>query len=137
MFDDLPSKPENWDPQPHERTYYRSRTDGQLAWLVVRNGRDMIKLDRFSEDLVRGFDPAEWIPEAEHRPMTRAQAAQVAYAAIMELRRLMGHFDRQTPWHSLSEEYRILFAEKGPQKPPPISKDVYFAIMGALERVMK
>lgn len=128
----------SWDPPERERVYYRSSGDGQLGWLVVRDGKSMIKLDRPMEDLVRPFREADWIPEKEHRPLTRAQCAQVAYEADLKLKLMLGMFDaKRTPWQNLHEEVRIKWAVDGPPGPPAVRRDVFRAIMGALSRVTK
>lgn len=132
-----PPKPAHWDPPDHERTYYRHKQTGDLGYLVVREGQDKIRLDRPNEEVIRRFQGDDWIPELEHRPMTRAQAAQVAYEADRKLCGFLGLFDRsRKEWQLLHEDQRIHWVDNGPAG-PPIRGDVFRAVMGALERVVQ
>ncbi len=128
----------DWDPPQHERLYFRSADSGQLGWQVVRQGRVMVKLDRPNEDIVRPYNAADWRPEKEHRPITRAQAAQVAYEADKKLCALLGYHDpRRKDWQTLHEDARIKFVEEGPSGPPVARGDLFRAIMTALDRITR
>lgn len=135
IFDDLPKS--NWDPPERERTWYRNRESGQLAYLVTRGGKSMIRLDRPDQEIVRQFHEAEWIPEVEHRPVTRAQCAQVAYEADLKLCLMLGDFQKRQVWHNLHEDVRIRWTDKGPPARPAIRQDLFRNIMQTLERVAK
>lgn len=135
IFDD--DKPREWDPPEHERTYYRSANDGQLGWLVIREGRQMIKLDRGSQDLCVRYNASDWLLEREHRPLTRVQAAQVAYEADIKLCLLLGDFEPRRQWNMLPEERRITFANSGPPAKPAVRAHLFKGIMRNLERVSR
>jgi hypothetical protein len=126
----------DWDPKQHERIWYRRARDGQLGWLVVRDGKDKIKLDRSAEDLCVAFMANDWIPEVEHRPMTRGQAAQVAWKAEQALQQLMGNYSAKREWNMLHEDVRIEYVANGP-KGPPLHIELYRAVMGVLEKVTR
>jgi hypothetical protein len=129
-------KPKNWDPPPKDRTWYRCRKTGELAYLVTRDGRNMIRLNR-PEEIVRGFLEADWIPEVEHRPITRAAVTALAYDADLKLCTLLGDFRKRPAWINLHEDVRVRWAQEGPPSKPPLRKDLFDSIMGTLERVSK
>lgn len=137
----VPGEPEyasNYDPPENERMYFRSTNDSQLGWLVIREGKQAMKLDRAAQDLWKVYRPGEWIPEKEARPLTRMQVAAAAYEFDQKLALLFGRYDeKRTPWPSLREETRIQFMQNGPASPPAVRKDVYRAIMAAMGRVIR
>lgn len=137
LFTDMDEPPQTYDPDELSRVYYRHAITGDLGWLVVRDGKDKIKLDRPNEDLCKPFVPSEWIPELEHRPLTRFQAAQVAYLADQRLLMLMGNFQVRKEWNMQHEDYRIKWSEEGPPANPPVRQEMFRSIMRALERVTK
>lgn len=138
LFQELPAKPaKNWDPAERERTWYRSRKTGELAYLVVRDGKSLIRLDRPDHEIVRQFVEADWIPELEHRPVTRAQCAALAYKADLDLCMVLGDFTKRTLWQNLHEDVRIRWTEQGPPARPAIRQDLFRSIMKTLERVSK
>lgn len=119
-------------PKDAERIWFRHRYDGQLGFLVQREGRDMIKLDRANEDICRPFNAIEWVPEHERRPMTEAQMAQIAFAADRQLCVFLGMHDKtKEQWLDLREEKRIAWMRQGPAH-PEIRANVYRGIMDAL-----
>ena len=85
----------DWDPTPDQRTYYRSAEDGQRAYLVKRNGKDMVRLDRPMEEILRPLD-GSWRPDTQTYPFTAHQVAEVAFAAdraVAERRAFRGAAD--------------------------------------------
>lgn len=127
-------KGEHWDPADHEKIYYRHTTTGDLGWLVRREGRDCIRFDRPSHEMVRVFKEDEWIAEREHRPLTKYQLTQIAFEADKKLCFFLGlHSEARRDWLSLRDEDRIRWAEKGP---PPRGgrRELWQAVMASLER---
>lgn len=123
----------DWDPKPDERTYYRSGQDGQRAYLVKRGGKDMLRLDRPMEELLRSLD-ASWQPDHRAYAFTEYQVAQVAHEAHRSLCRLLGKYqDAEKDWLSLKEQDRIKWMEVGPES-GDIRDDLYDAIMGTLRQ---
>lgn len=125
---------QDWDPPERERVWYRSRMDGNLGYLVVRGGKSRIRLHRPNEEIIRVFNEDDWIAEREHRPLTAAQTAQVAYEADAKLCAMLGDYSKRHPWMNLSEEVRIKWIEKGPPAKPPIRRDLFECIMASLQR---
>ena len=134
-FEDAPAQ--TWDPPERERTWYRARDSGQLGWLVIRDGKSRIRLDRFHEEIIRNFDENEWIAEIEHRPITRIQVSQLAYEADVKLCMMLGDYSKRSAWQNLHEDVRIRWVEKGPPAKPAVRQDLFRGIMGALERVSR
>lgn len=120
------------DPKPSDRVYYRSSEDGQRAYLVRRAGKDMLKLDRPMEEILRPFD-GNWKPDVQQHPLTKHAVGKVAYDADVALRRAMGvHMKPQeTEWLSMKEQARIKWMESGPAS-GDVREDLYDAIMGTL-----
>lgn len=126
---------DNWDPKPAERTYYRSRHDGQRAYLVRRDGVDQLRLDRPQEELLRKFTDAEWSPDDQTYPMTPHQAARVAFIADRALCGVIGaHTEARDEWLSQKERARIRFMERGPET-GDIRDKLFGAIMGVLREL--
>jgi hypothetical protein len=120
------------DPTPDQRVYYRSHQDGQRAYLVRRNGKDMLRLDRPMEEILHPLDDT-WKPDVQQHPLTPHAVAKVAFVADIAIQQAMGvHLKPQdTEWLSLKEEKRIKWMEEGPTK-EGIRQDLYDAIMGTL-----
>lgn len=130
-----PPLPDHWDPNPAERSWHQNRVTGDFGWLVRREGKDAIKLDRAGVDEIRTFEPGEWMPKADVRPLQMAQLAQIAFTADKQYCTATGDYKRsKTDWLSLSQEQRRAWIEKGPQS-DPVRKALYEAIMGALRHL--
>lgn len=111
--------PNYWDPLPSERTYYRHVMTGDRGWLVRREGKDMVKLDRPMQDIVRPAN-AEWQQEPARAPMTLAQVAQVMFEADKKLCYWLGlHLEARAEWASLLEEERLEWMEEPPTRGGP------------------
>jgi hypothetical protein len=125
-------KEDHWDPAPHERSYYRHVTTGDLGWMVRREGKDHIKLDRPAQDLVKLFRPEEWIVEQEYRTLTRQQFAQIAFEADKKLCHFLGEHDlARRQWLELHERVRIAWVNMGPGH--GLRAKLYAAIMATLQ----
>lgn len=108
----------SWDPPINERTFYRSTANGDRGWMVRREGRDCIKLDRPMQDIYRPFKESEWSKEKQHHPMAPMAKAQIAFAADKELCKAIGLFTgSRTTWLDLTDEKRVEWMTKGPERP--------------------
>lgn len=127
-------KGDHWDPADHERTFYRHATTGDLGWMVRREGRDCIRLDRPAQEISRPYRESEWIAEREHRPLTKLQLVQIAFEADKRLCFFLGKHDlARREWLSMKDEQRIAWADKG----PPAGggrPELFAAILKVLER---
>jgi hypothetical protein len=123
----------NWDPAPDEKTFYRSASDGQRAYLVKRAGKDMLKLDRPMEEILRPMD-GTWVPDTQIHPLTPHAIAAIAFAADRALCKAMGTnlAQKDQEWLSQKEQARIKWMESGPST-GDIRDDLYDAIMGTLK----
>lgn len=105
----------NWEPKPSERTYYRSRQDGQRAYLVKNEGKECLRLDRPSEAIYKPLGP-DWIADSQHYVANAHQVAKVAFIADRALCPLVGdHIEAKVEWINLKEQERIRFMENGPE----------------------
>jgi hypothetical protein len=122
-----------------ERVYYRHFRDGNRGYLVERDGQQCIKLDRPNEDIVRPFKDAEWLPERENRPCTKAQITKVAFEADKALCGALGMFvEAKREWLNMKEPKRIAWMA-GAASPPSelrgLRKELYQRIMALLEPI--
>lgn len=136
-------KPDSdWDPKPDERVYYRSSADGQRAYLVRRNGKDMLRLDRPMEEIlhpvskVDGAVGGPWTPDVQIHPLTAHAVAKIAFVADRALCAAMGQpvLAKHADWLSQKEQVRIDFMENGPDT-GDVRDDLYDAIMGTLKKL--
>lgn len=105
----------NWEPEPEDREWYRSRQTGELGYKVVRDGITKIRKDRPMEDLCTPYSEHNWKPEEERRPLTSHQLANIAFAADKEMCRFLGLHERsRKEWMSLREQEKHEWVEKGP-----------------------
>ncbi len=117
-----------------ERTWFRHARTGDRGYLVVKDGKQFIRLDRPMEELLHPFRPDQgiWNPDNETRPFSKFQLAQVAFEADRQLCRMLGmHSTADRTWLAMKEQDRLKFIDKGPQG-PDVRRDVYQAIMGVL-----
>lgn len=127
-------KGDHWDPAEHERTYYSHMTTGDLGWMVRREGRDCIRLDRPAQEIVRVYKEDEWRPEREHRQLNRYQLVQIAFEADKKLCFFLGkHEVARKEWLSMRDEQRITWAQNGPGAGSG-RPELFQAIMKCLER---
>lgn len=131
-----PQAEPDWDPTPAERSYYRSNADGQRGFLVRRGGKDMIRYDRPGEEILRPYHESLWKVDADVRPMSIGQAAEIAHVADQKLCYFLGeHKAAKLAWSAMKDEDRRLFIQKGP--PGDARQAVYRAVLGALQPFVK
>ncbi len=104
---------DHWDPKPHERKYYRSSVDGQRGYLVRREGKDCVRLDRPMEELISQLD-GSWILDAKLHVMSPHAAAKIAYIADQALCKATGEYGAKEEWIDLRDKERIRFRKDGP-----------------------
>jgi hypothetical protein len=127
----------DWDPKPSERSYYRSREDGQRAYLVKRNGVDMLRLDRPMQELLVDLtkESGKWLEDKQTYPVSAHQAAKIAFVADRALCSVLGErFEAKEEWINVKEKERIRFMEDGPDV-GGIRDKLFLAIMKALKEV--
>jgi len=119
----------DYEPDPHDRTYYRRARDDQLGWMIRRDGVDYIKLDRPSKETLEPYRPNNWIEDREHRTLTDIQRAQIAFAADVKLCSLLGEHDlARREWIMMSDAERRDWIEEGPSDRKE-RVDLWMAIM--------
>ncbi len=127
---------DDYEPDPHDRVYYRRARDGQLGWMIRRDGTDYIKLDRPTKETLEPFRSENWIEEQERRAMTKQQLAQVALEADIKFCRFVGlHKEAGREWIGMRDEDRREWIEDGPDHRGPYGKErleLWVAIMEAM-----
>jgi len=106
------------DPKPSERVWFRHRQNGQLGYLIERDGKTKIRLDRASDPYaIRPYNPDEWLPMVTHTRVPRQAVAAIQWAADRALLRALGaHREAGRDWHGLTDAQRVEFMDKGPGK---------------------
>lgn len=122
---------DNWDPKPDQRKYYRASADGQRGYLVRRDGKDCIRLDRPMEELITPLD-GSWILDAKLHVMSPHAAAKIAFIADQALCRATGEYGSKTEWIDLHDRERIRFMKDGPDV-GGFRDEFYKGVMGLLK----
>jgi hypothetical protein len=107
---------EKFDPQPADRQWYRSVSTGDRGYLVKRDGKDVIRLDRPMQEVL--FPKTnDWIEDVYGSLLLETQAAAIAFAADREVCRAVGlHLESRRGWQDLSDAERIKFLKDGPPR---------------------
>lgn len=130
------STPDDWDPEPGRRVYVRSMKTGDLGWIVRREGRDRVRLDRPNQLILMEMN-ADWVFQHDHRPVSHAQIVGIAYEADRALLRLLGdHVKSRKNWMDLTERQRVAWIEQGPSN-PPIRAILYRTIVDSMTEHLK
>lgn len=126
--------PDHWDPPQTERQYYRSSDTGDLGWLVRRDGKDRIRLDRPMQEIVKPFDEGKWVEEREWKPFSRTQVQKLLFELDKQMCFLLSLYkEAKKDWLSLKDEERIEWMKNGPG-PGNLRAEVYKAVFKILER---
>jgi hypothetical protein len=113
-----------------EKVYYRHVREGQRGYRVQRDGKDLIKLDRPSEDIVVPFREHEWMLDRESRPLNAQQVARASFEADKAICEAMGlHLESRRDWRNMTDEQRIKWITQGPAA--GLRRQVYDAIAAA------
>jgi hypothetical protein len=111
----LDELPYDYEPELEERLFYRSRATGDKGFIVKRDGRLYVKLDRPNQEILRVYAEQDWIPAFDIRPLTRMALGQVAFEADRKLCFFLGlHEKSRREWLSLSDDQRIRWIKYGP-----------------------
>ena len=129
------SDAEHWNPKEHERQYFTHQLTGDRGYLVRREGRDVIRLDRGSHEDIRTYNQHDWKPDETYRPLTRMHLAAIAFGADRVLCGYVGrHEQARKEWLSLRDEERAKWLKDGP--PGPVArKKLFDLIMSAGEEL--
>lgn len=120
----------DWDPDPRDRQWFSHRYTGDRGYLVRRAGKGMIRLDRPMEEILFK-DVGDWVEDVEHRPMTVAQVAQIAFDADRRLCFYIGrHEQSKKEWANLRDKEKQFWMMKGPSETP--RKELYAGIFSVL-----
>lgn len=127
----------DWDPEEGEREYYRQTTTGDRGWRVQRGGKDMIRLDRGAKETCLPLRQGQWEREAEHRPLSRDAAAQIAFEADKRLCFALGLIGlARLEWHGLTQQHKRAWMLEGPST-PRVRHELYRAIFDVLDPLLE
>lgn len=99
--------------------YFRHRQTGERGYLVQRDGEVMIKMDTGPQGAEKRFVRHFWVPDAEHRPLTRTEIGRVLYESDIAVCRML-HIEqgrRRPEWGLLSHDKQQKWALEGPKEP--------------------
>lgn len=121
-----------------EKTWVRHHRTGDLGWLVKKDGRTYVRMDRAFTNL-RDYRRGEWDIEQHKRPLTRYQLASIALEADQLLCKSIGLVIRTKPWLMMSPAERQAWRDKGPtpKEPESIRQCLWDSIMGGMKRFVE
>lgn len=107
--------PDPADPKPLERRYVRHAQTGELGYLVVRDGVQVVRLDNDRQEITRRYVPGDWVGEEIRRHLTPMAIGRIAFEADKALCRELGmHRLAARTWEKLPDGQRQDFAVRGP-----------------------
>src|SRR5262245_19057305 len=93
--------PLDFDPPAHEREYFRQASSGDRGYLVRRDGKDCIRLDRPEQELIFPLS-GQWKRDEYGSLYLHDQIAQVAFNADRGMCALLGlHAESRLQWREL------------------------------------
>ena len=108
--------PDNYDPDPDKREWWRNNATGEKGYLVRRNGVEKVRLDRPQEEILRSFKGNAWTIDRDLKPLMLHTEAQMCHVIDQKLLVNLGYHDEaDREWHELSEPERIRFMREGQQ----------------------
>ena len=123
------------DPPPSERRYFRNKRTGDRAYLVERDGKTYMRLDRSLEEILKpynGSTQSMWEADGEWRPLNRVAIAQICFEADKVLIRALGDFEHsKKEWLSLRPHQRQIWMDGGLRN--PARRALWEAIQAAME----
>lgn len=110
--------PANWSPKNEDqRRYYRDAQTGDRGYLVKRDGKRCIQLDRPNQEIIRRLDD-NWLEEDATRPITPIAAARIYFEADKALCAALGDQEKgRSDWAKLTDAQRHLWMTEGPKRP--------------------
>lgn len=125
----------NWDPPAPDRQYFRHVTTGDRGYIVRRDGKDVIRLDRPMQEIIKAKNENEWKEDEYGSTVLRTQVAMVAFAADRAACTLVGlHAESRVTWAELTDKQRAAFTVGGPQKDAsPVRVAIYLSILAGLK----
>lgn len=124
----------NWDPPAPDREYFRHQGTGDRGYIVRRDGKTMIRLDRPMQEILKPKND-EWQADEYGSTVLREQVAMVAFAADRAACTLVGlHAESRVGWMELTDKQRNAFTVGGPPKDAsPIRVALYLSILAGLK----
>jgi hypothetical protein len=113
--------------------YLRHTGTADLGYIVRRDGKDVVRLDRPQQEIIQPYDEKVWSRERSYKPVSHVQVVQVAFEADRMLLKSLGeHAKSRKDWHALTEKQRKAWLDVGPLDPPKRAQ-LYKAIVECLE----
>lgn len=114
MSDNLP---DTWDPKEGSRSWYRNAATGDRGYVVRRDGKAMIRLDRPHQEILKRLDET-WIEEDATRPLSPIHIARICFEADRALCAALGDMQKaRADWQKLTDHQRQAWITQGPARP--------------------
>ena len=115
-----------------EREYYRSKTTGDLGYLVERDGKQWLKLDRSGPEVLKEFSEHSWQREEHRAPLNRQQVGKLPREFDQLLCRALGQGqEAKKDWLAMQMEEQTEWMEFGPED-GAIRDALFDAVQGVL-----
>jgi hypothetical protein len=125
-----PTKP-SIGQSPKPKTYVRSRTTGDLGYLIEVDGVTKVRLDRPAQNIDKVYSDADWAPEESPRRLTIQQIGRIAFEADKAFCLHLGMpNEAKRDWTKLKPAQHQQWAETGP--PGPERQELFQMTMGTL-----
>lgn len=117
----------------NEREYYRSNVTGDLGYLVERDGKSWVKLDRSGPEVLKEFSEGLWAEELHRAPLNQQQLGKLAYEFDQLLCRTLGRGqEANRDWIAMQNEEKATWMTIG-----PCDSGIRDALFDAVLRVLK
>jgi hypothetical protein len=117
-----------------DKAYYRSRATGDLGYLVEREGKTWVKLDRAGPETLKEFAEQQWIVEEHRSPLNPQQLGKLTYEIDQLLCRAVGRGqEAKQDWIAKQNEEQQEWVDVGPCD-DGIRDDLFDAVVGVLRR---
>lgn len=121
--------PDNYDPEPRARIWFREALSGQLGYFVKKDGVPKIKLDRPGCNILRPYNKRNWIPCDDKRELTDYHVGEITFEADRVLCKILGMYpESRRVWLNLKDNDRQKWIEDGPDDGEVLRRILYTAI---------
>jgi hypothetical protein len=112
------TRPERWDPKPHQRQWFSHARTADRGYLVIRDGVDHMKYDQPNMDRTIPYVEGDWRKDELPQKMTKLELAKVCHAADQQLCLAMHLYpEKRKDWKQLTGDEQRAWMAVGPKHP--------------------
>ena len=128
--------PDNYEPEPGARVWYRCAQTGQLGWFVQRKGQPKFKYDRPGREILKPFNKYNFIPCDNIRKLTDFHVGHITFEADRVLCKILGkHSLAKKDWDLLRDKQRQEWIAVGPEHESVERRLLYNAIKQVMIKI--